>query len=115
MNELRCYFLVPTGRLAKRDVERRLIWPRSVRWQPGFVAACRGIGRAMTDFRDEAKDFADDHGDKVDPGLRQAGDKVDDRTGGKYADKIEKGVDDARRPHGRRRPNRVTTPGRSVA
>lgn len=59
-----------------------------------------GIRRAMSDFTDKAKDFADEHDDKVDQGLQQAGDKVDDRTGGKYADKIEKGVDDAQRRTG---------------
>jgi hypothetical protein len=54
----------------------------------------------MGDFMDKAKDFADDHDDKVDQGLQRAGDKVDDRTGGKYTDKIEKGVDEAQRRTG---------------
>ena len=45
----------------------------------------------MGDFMDKAKDLADKRDDEVDKGFQQAGDKVDDRTGGKYNDKIEKG------------------------
>jgi hypothetical protein len=54
----------------------------------------------MGDFVDKAKDLSDKHDDQVDKGLQQAGDKVDDRTGGKYNDKIEKGVDEAQRRTG---------------
>ena len=46
-------------------------------------------------FMDEAKDFADKHDEQVDQGLEKAGDQVDDRTGNKYSDKIDKGVDEA--------------------
>jgi MT0933-like antitoxin protein len=49
----------------------------------------------MGDFMDRAKDFADEHDDQVDKGLERAGDEVDERTGGKYGDKIDKGVDAA--------------------
>ncbi|GIF63995.1 hypothetical protein Ais01nite_20300 [Asanoa ishikariensis] len=49
----------------------------------------------MGDFTDKAKDFDNEHDGAVDKGLKQGGDKVDDRTGGEYHDKIEKGVDEA--------------------
>ena len=44
---------------------------------------------------DKAKDFADQHDEQVDKGLERAGDEVDERTGGKYGEKIDKGVDEA--------------------
>jgi len=46
-------------------------------------------------FMDEAKDFADKHDEQVDEGLQKAGDQVDDRTGNKYSDQVDKGVDQA--------------------
>jgi hypothetical protein len=54
----------------------------------------------MSDFMNRAKDFADEHDDQVDKGLEKAGDQVDERTGGKYADKIDKGVDQAQQRTG---------------
>jgi hypothetical protein len=71
--------------------------PSRTEHKPGFIASRRGICQAMGDFMDQGKDFADEHDDQVDKGLKQAGDKVDDRIGGKYDDKIEKGVDEQRR------------------
>ncbi|MFI6259245.1 MULTISPECIES: antitoxin [Micromonospora] len=44
---------------------------------------------------DKAKDFADKHDKQVDQGAEKAGDMADKRTGGKYDDKIDKGVDQA--------------------
>jgi len=44
-------------------------------------------------FLDKAKEFADQHDDKVDQGLEKAGDQIDDRTGNKYSEQIDKGVD----------------------
>jgi len=44
---------------------------------------------------DKAKDFTEKHDEQVDQGLQRAGDEVDERTGGKYGDKIDKGVDQA--------------------
>lgn len=41
---------------------------------------------------DKAKDVLSQHPDKVDQGLDRAGDLADQRTGGKHADKIDKGV-----------------------
>ncbi|MEV1156679.1 antitoxin [Micromonospora chokoriensis] len=49
----------------------------------------------MGDFMDKAKDFANKHDEQVDKGMEKAGDMADKRTGGKYADKIDKGVDQA--------------------
>lgn len=44
---------------------------------------------------DQAKDLAGEHGDKVDEGLQQAGDFVDEKTGGKFSDQIDKGEEAA--------------------
>ena len=49
----------------------------------------------MADFMDKAKDFVKKHDKQVDQGMEKAGDMVDKRTGGKYADQIDKGVDQA--------------------
>jgi hypothetical protein len=47
------------------------------------------------DFMDKAKDFADKHDKQVDQGMEKAGDMADKRTGGRYDDQIDKGVDQA--------------------
>lgn len=51
-------------------------------------------------FLDDAKnkigDLVDQHGDKVSDGLDKAAGVVDDKTGGKFTDKIEGGVDKAK-------------------
>jgi antitoxin protein of toxin-antitoxin system len=39
---------------------------------------------------DDAKKFIDEHDDQVDQAIEKAGDLVDDKTGGKYADKVDK-------------------------
>ncbi|MET8229746.1 antitoxin [Micromonospora sp. NPDC005298] len=49
----------------------------------------------MGDFMDKAKDFADKHDKQVDQGMEKAGDMADKRTGGRYDDQIDKGVDQA--------------------
>ncbi|WBB65294.1 antitoxin [Micromonospora sp. WMMD812] len=49
----------------------------------------------MRDFMDKAKDFANKHDQQVDQGLKKAGEMADRRTGGKYKDQIDKGVDRA--------------------
>ena len=41
-------------------------------------------------FLDDAKKFIDEHDDQVDQAIEKAGDLVDDKTGGKYADKVDK-------------------------
>ncbi|NHN55489.1 antitoxin [Calidifontibacter sp. DB0510] len=40
---------------------------------------------------DKAKDFAGQNPDKVDQGVEQAGNFVDEKTGGQYADKVDQG------------------------
>jgi MT0933-like antitoxin protein len=46
-------------------------------------------------FLDDAKKFIDEHDDQVDQAIEKAGDVVDDKTGGKYADQIDKAQDAA--------------------
>ena len=48
------------------------------------------------DLKDKAGDVVDQHGDKVRGGLVKAGDFVDEKTGGKYGDTIDQGVDVAK-------------------
>ena len=45
---------------------------------------------------DRAKELADKHADKVEGAIDKVADVVDEKTGGKYADKIDKGVDAAK-------------------
>ena len=49
----------------------------------------------MGGFMDKAKEFADEHDDQVDQGLEKAGDFADEKTGGKYGEQIDRGVDTA--------------------
>jgi len=51
-------------------------------------------------FLDKAKDFLDEHDDKVDQALEKVGDEVDKRTGHKYSDHIDKGVAEAQKRTG---------------
>ncbi|MFC3850663.1 antitoxin [Corynebacterium hansenii] len=44
---------------------------------------------------DKAKDFIDKNPDKVRQGIEKAGDVIDERTGGKYADKIDRVQEEA--------------------
>lgn len=44
---------------------------------------------------DKAKKFIDDNPDKVREGIEKVGDEIDKRTGGKYADKIDRVQDEA--------------------
>ena len=41
-------------------------------------------------FLDDAKKFIDEHDDQVDQAIEKAGDLVDDKTGGRFADKVDK-------------------------
>ena len=53
----------------------------------GFLDKLKGMTRKAVD----------EHGDKISDGVSKAGDVVDNKTGGKYTDKIEQGqqkVDD---------------------
>lgn len=46
-------------------------------------------------FIDKAKDFVSKNPDKVRQGIDKAGDAFDQRTGGKYADKVDRVQDEA--------------------
>ncbi|WP_295629585.1 antitoxin [uncultured Corynebacterium sp.] len=46
---------------------------------------------------DKAKQFADDNPDKVSQGIDKAGDTVDERTGGKHSEHVDKAQDAARK------------------
>ncbi|MER7009480.1 antitoxin [Dactylosporangium sp. NPDC000555] len=50
----------------------------------------------MNSFFDKVKDLANQHDDKIDQALDKAGELADDRTGGKYTEQIQKGVDAAK-------------------
>ncbi|TDC56878.1 antitoxin [Micromonospora sp. KC207] len=54
----------------------------------------------MSDFLDKAKDFADKHDKQVDQGIEKVGDMIDQRSGGKHGNQIDKGVDMAQRRTG---------------
>ncbi len=49
----------------------------------------------MGGFMDKAKEFADQHDEQVDQGMEKAGDFADEKTGGKYGEQIDRGVDAA--------------------
>ena len=48
-------------------------------------------------FVDRIKDLADKHDDKIDQALEKIGDEVDKRTGHKYSNHIDRGVDEAQK------------------
>ncbi|MDE9366280.1 antitoxin [Luteipulveratus sp. YIM 133132] len=51
----------------------------------------------LDDAKDKASGLQDQVGDdKLQQGVEQGGDFVDDKTGGKYADKVDQGQDAAR-------------------
>ncbi|MFF5231694.1 antitoxin [Dactylosporangium sp. NPDC000521] len=54
----------------------------------------------MNSFFDRVKDLADQHDDKVDAALEKVGDIIDDKTGGKHTEQIEKAVDAAQQHTG---------------
>lgn len=45
---------------------------------------------------DKAKDALSDHPEQVDKGVDKLGDLADQKTGGKYADKVDQGQDAVR-------------------
>jgi hypothetical protein len=51
-------------------------------------------------FLDDAKKFIDEHDDQVDQAIEKVGDVVDDKTGGKYSDQIDKAQDIAQEKTG---------------
>ena len=50
----------------------------------------------LDDAVDKAKDAVADHPDKVSDALDKAGDIADQKTGGKFSDQIDGGVDKAK-------------------
>jgi hypothetical protein len=50
---------------------------------------------------DKMKEFLGQHGDKVDKVVEKAGDMVDEKTGGKYADKVDKAQEQAKKTAGK--------------
>ncbi|MER5884008.1 antitoxin [Streptomyces sp. NPDC001941] len=50
---------------------------------------------ALKNLKQKAEELAETHGDKISGGLEKVGDLVDDKTGGKYSEKIDTGVDKA--------------------
>ncbi len=78
------------------------------RWQRTrtLAAAARAVadrtqrGRTVNSFFDRVKDLADQHDDKVDAALEKVGDLVDDKTGGKHTEHIDKAVDAAQQHTG---------------
>lgn len=47
----------------------------------------------MGDFLNKGKDLAGEHSDKVEQGLEQGKDAVNERTDNKYTDQVDKGAD----------------------
>jgi len=47
-------------------------------------------------MKDKATEAVNEHGDQVGEGINKAGDFADEKTGGKYGDKIDKGADMAK-------------------
>lgn len=47
-------------------------------------------------FKRKAETVVDEHGDKIGEGLDKAADFADDKTGGKYSEKIEAGAEKAK-------------------
>ncbi|MFQ5554268.1 MAG: antitoxin [Acidimicrobiia bacterium] len=47
-------------------------------------------------FKKKAGDLAEEHGDKIDGAIDKVADVVDDKTGGKYSDKIDSGAEAAK-------------------
>ena len=47
-------------------------------------------------FLDKVKDLAGQHADKVEGAIDKVAEVVDDKTGGKYTDQIDKGADAAK-------------------
>jgi len=56
-----------------------------------------GAFDSIKGLADKAKDFAAKNPDKVDGVIDKAGDAIDSKTGGKYADKVDKAQDAAKK------------------
>jgi hypothetical protein len=71
------------------------VHPHAPGVQRKLVYFPREVATSMGIF-DKAKDALSGQGDKVDAGVEKAGDMVDERTEGKYAEKVDEGQDMAR-------------------
>ena len=47
----------------------------------------------LEELKNKAKDLVTENRDKIEDGLEKAGKFVDEKTGGKHSDKIDKGLD----------------------
>ncbi len=56
-----------------------------------------GAFDSIKGLADKAKEFAAKNPDKVDQAIDKAGDIVDSKTGGKFADKVDKAQDAAKK------------------
>lgn len=59
---------------------------------------------------DKAKDALSEHGDKLAPGVDKAGDILDEKTGGKYADKVDQGQELAKERLAKQNPGEAVPP-----
>lgn len=59
----------------------------------GFRAEAVGYRDDMSEFMEKAQGAMSAHDEQVDQGLEKAGDLADERTGGKFGEKIDSGVD----------------------
>jgi hypothetical protein len=64
------------------------------------VARPRREDTPVSSFFGKAKDLLRQHGDKVDQGLDKAAELVDQKTGGKHRDKIDRVVSEAKKRTG---------------
>lgn len=55
-----------------------------------------GISDKVTGITNKAKDAVMGHSDDLNEAVDKAGDKVDDATGGKFKDKVDKGQEAAK-------------------
>jgi hypothetical protein len=61
-------------------------------------------------FRSKGRDTADQHSDQISQGIEKAGDMVDDKTGGKYADKVDTAQEKATEALAGGQDDELTTP-----
>lgn len=55
-----------------------------------------GLMDKFDEMKEKAKDQLGKHSDKTDDSVEKVGDKADEKTGGKYSDKVDKGRDMAK-------------------
>ncbi len=96
----------PPLREGRRNPSRRAVHELTLKLQAELQrlfdlaqsrAGAPPVGSTGMGFLDKAKDLAGEHADKVGDAIDKAADVVDDRTGGKYREHIDKGAEAARR------------------